>query len=214
MLGVVTMSIDQPAKTKAERGAATRTRLLDATIDALIDVGWSGTSTTEVVRRAGVSRGAQVHHYPTKEDLVLAAIEHLLVRRLDEYHEAFDRLPPDDRTPGRAIDLLWDACMGPTFEAWLELAVAARLDPVLRSRFMEVESRFWDSNLERFRGMFPEVADDPAFAGVALRFTFAVLDGLALGRLIGVADDDLSSVREAFKALVAPFFPTSHGGST
>src|SRR5687768_16722557 len=128
MLAGVTMSIDQPAKTKAERGAATRTRLLDATIDALIDVGWSGTSTTEVVRRAGVSRGAQVHHYPAKEDLVLAAIEHLLVRRLDEYHEAFDRLPPDDRTPGRAIDLLWDACMGPTFEAWLELAVAARLD--------------------------------------------------------------------------------------
>ena len=200
-------------QTKAERGAATRARLLDATIEALIDVGWSGTSTTEVVRRAGVSRGAQVHHYPTKDDLVLAAIEHLLVRRLDEYHDAFDRLPPGDRTPGSAIDLLWEACSGPTFDAWLELAVAARLDPILRSRFMEVESRFWEANLERFRGMFLEVADDPLFAGVALRFSFTVLDGLALGRLIGVADEELTPVREAFKALVTPFFPTTHGGT-
>ena len=144
---------------------------------------------------------------------MLAAIEHLLVRRLDEYHDAFDRLPPGDRTPASAIDLLWEACFGPTFEAWLELAVAARLDPVLRSRFMEVEHRFWDANLERFQGMFPEVSDDPQFAGVALRFCFAVLDGLALGRLIGVADDELTPVREAFKALVVPFFPTTHGGT-
>jgi hypothetical protein len=103
--------------------------------------------------------------------------------------------------------------MGATFEAWLELAVAARLDPVLRSRFQDVEARFWDANLERFRGMFPEVSDDPRFAQVALRFTFAVLDGLAIGRLIGVDDDELTAVREAFKALVAPFFPTTHGGT-
>jgi AcrR family transcriptional regulator len=196
---------------QAERSAATQLRLLDATIEALTEVGWTGTTTTEVVRRAGVSRGAQVHHYPTKEGLVLAAIEHLLERRLEEYHEAFDRLPAENRTPDAAIDLLWASCFGPTFEAWLELAVAARLDPALQARFREVETRFWDENLERFRGMFPEVAGDPVFARIALRFTFSVLDGLALGRLIGVADDDLSEVREAFKTLVAPFFPSTRG---
>jgi AcrR family transcriptional regulator len=184
-------------------------RLLDATIAALTEVGWAGTSTTEVVRRAGVSRGAQVHHYPTKEDLVLASIEHLLERRLEEYHEAFDRLPADDRTPGTAIDLLWESCFGSTFEAWLELAVAARLDPALRERFIEVEERFWKANLDRFRGMFPEVASDPEFASIALRFTFSVLDGLALGRFMGVGEDDLAAVREAFKAVVAPFFPST-----
>jgi AcrR family transcriptional regulator len=201
-------------RTQPERSAATRTRLLDATIEALIAVGWSGTSTTEVVRRAGVSRGAQVHHYPTKDDLVVAAIEHLLVRRLDEYHEAFNQLPEHDRTPAAAIDLLWHNCFGPTFEAWLELAVAARLDPVLQRRFREVEDRFWEANVERFQGMFPEVADDPVFARIALRFTFSVLDGMAIGRLIGGTEEELTEIREAFKALIAPFFPTSQGGST
>ena len=203
-----------PPSTKAERGAATRARLLDATIDSLVELGWSGTSTTEVVRRAGVSRGAQVHHYPTKEDLVLAAIEHLLARRLDEYHAAFDRLPERERTPQRAVELLWENCFGSTFDAWLELAVASRRDPVLRRRFEEVESRFWSANLERFSGMFPEVAADPAFAAVALRFTFSVLDGLAIGRLVGATDDELAAVRAAFTTVVAPFFPISQGGAS
>ena len=54
-----------------------RARLLDATVECLVERGWSGTSTTLVSERAGVSRGAQLHHFPTKNDLVLAAVEHL-----------------------------------------------------------------------------------------------------------------------------------------
>ena len=47
-----------------------RQRLLEATVDCLVEHGWSGTSTTLVSQRAGVSRGAQLHHFPTKNDLV------------------------------------------------------------------------------------------------------------------------------------------------
>ena len=54
-----------------------RQRLLEATVECLVEHGWSGTSTTLVSQRAGVSRGAQLHHFPTKNDLVLAAVEHL-----------------------------------------------------------------------------------------------------------------------------------------
>lgn len=206
-----------PTDSKAARGAATRRRLLDATIEALVEVGWSGTSTTEVVRRAGVSRGAQVHHYPTKSDLVLAAIEHLLLRRLDEFHDTFDRLPPERRTIPAAFDLLWQAARGPTFDAWLELAVAARRDPTLHQRFVEVERRFWDANVERFRAqfadLFSEGDDDPAAVGVALRLAFSVVDGLAISRMIGVTDQELDATREAFLALVAPHLPDAHGGT-
>ena len=140
------------ARTKAERSAATRVRLLDATIDCLVELGWSGTSTTEVVRRAGVSRGAQVHHYPTKEDLVLAAVEHLCTRRMDEYRAALERLPAHERTPAASIDLLWSVWSGPTLEAWLELVVACRTQPALRERFVEFEHRFFDAAVALFRG--------------------------------------------------------------
>ena len=61
-----------------------RQRLLEATVECLVEHGWSGTSTTLVSQRAGVSRGAQLHHFPTKNDLVVAAVEHLSEVRGEE----------------------------------------------------------------------------------------------------------------------------------
>ena len=61
-----------------------RARLLEATVECLVERGWSGTSTTVVSQRAGVSRGAQLHHFPTKNALVVAAVEHLSTARGSE----------------------------------------------------------------------------------------------------------------------------------
>jgi AcrR family transcriptional regulator len=195
-----------PQRTNAERSATTKAKLLDATVQALVELGWSGTTTTEVVRRAGVSRGAQVHHFPTKDDLVLAAVEHLLLRRVADFAAAFADVAPAQRTHGAALDLLWTHCFGQNFDAWLELAVAARSDALLRGRLVEMEKRFWNAALDTFASLFPEAADD-AFARVALRLTFAVLDGMAIGRLIEIDPTELAEVLDAFKALTAPFFP-------
>jgi AcrR family transcriptional regulator len=201
-------------RSNAERSAATQARLLDATIDCLVERGWAGTSTTEVVRRAGVSRGAQVHHFPTKEDLVLAAIEHLLDRRNHEFREAFADLPADQRSPGAAMRLLYEHCFGSTFEAWLELAVAARTDAALRARFVELETRFFETSVATFQSLFSEAAADSTFARVALRLSFGVLDGLAIGRLIGTTDAEREAVLEAFNAITAPYFPHHPGGAS
>jgi AcrR family transcriptional regulator len=72
------------ARPQQERSRATRQRLLDAAVECLITRGWSGTTTTVIAETAGVSRGAQLHHYPTKTDLVLAAVDHLTERRAVE----------------------------------------------------------------------------------------------------------------------------------
>src|SRR5205085_9670279 len=82
-------------RTQAERRAETRGRLLDATLECLAELGYAGTTTTEVVRRAGLSRGAQVHDFPTKAELVVAAVEHLFQRRHDDFRSAIAaREPP------------------------------------------------------------------------------------------------------------------------
>ena len=188
-----------------------RVRLLDATIDCLVELGWAGTSTTEVVRRAGVSRGAQVHHYPSKEDLVLASIEHLLARREQEYTAAFDELPADRRTLAEAFELLWSQCFGPSFDAWLELAVAARRSPTLRARFVEVERRFADATIDRFQALFPQEFGDRELATVAMRLTFSVLDGVALGRIAGVPESELANVRAAFTTITTSFLSPQPG---
>jgi AcrR family transcriptional regulator len=203
----------QRPRTQAERSAATRVRLLDATIDCLVELGWSGTSTTEVVRRAGVSRGAQVHHYPAKEDLVVAAVEHLCSRRMAEYRATLERLPASERTPAASIDLLWSVWSGPTLEAWLELIVACRTRPALRARFVEFEHRFFDAALALFQETQPEMTGDPEFARLALRFTFCLLDGLAVARLGGIDRAELDGVVEGFKVLTTVVSPTDLGAN-
>lgn len=186
--------------TQAERSAAMRTRLLDATLDALAELGWARTTTTEVVRRAGVSRGAQVHHFPTKDDLVVAAVEHLFDRRQDEFRAAFDGLPAAERTAGRAVDLLWRIFQGPTFTAWLEVVVAARTDDRLRAALEPVEHNFHLSVEKTFLELFPGA--DP----LAARFAFTVLDGLALDQ-IGCPDHDAEQILGVLK-----FLATTVGG--
>jgi AcrR family transcriptional regulator len=178
---------------------------LDATIDCLVELGWSGTSTTEVVRRAGVSRGAQVHHYPSKEDLVVAAVEHLCTRRMEEYRSAFGGLPVEKRTPGASIDLLWSMWSGPMLGVWLELAIAARTQPALHERFVDSVRRFDDAALDLYQATQPEAGADPAFARLALRFTFCLLDGLAVARVVGIDPAELDEVIEVFKLLAASF---------
>jgi AcrR family transcriptional regulator len=200
-------------RTQAERSAATQARLLDATIDCLVERGWAATSTTEIVRRAGVSRGAQVHHFPTKEDLVLAAVAHLLERRIAEFQATFADLPPEQRSPASAMQLLYENCFRETFEAWLEVAVAARTDAALHARFVELEGQFFNNALATFEGMFVETAADPGFARVALHLAFGLLQGLAMGRLMDVDDDDRQAVLDVFNQITAPYFPYSAGGS-
>ncbi len=118
-----------------------RQRLLDATVECLVERGWSGTSTTLVSRRAGVSRGAQLHHFPTKNDLVLAAVEHLGEARGLELRRAEAGLPEGPGRTRAVLEMLAAHFTGPVFAAALELWVAARTDPVLRSAVVGLEQR-------------------------------------------------------------------------
>lgn len=126
-------------RTQAERREATRAALLGATIDCLVEHGYAGTTTTRVVERAGVSRGAQVHHFQTKAELVSEAVRYLAERRLGELREQTARLPTGPERLAAAIDLLWRNHSGPLFSAALELWVAARTDPELRASLVPVE---------------------------------------------------------------------------
>lgn len=203
----------RPARrTQAERSEATRKLLLDATVECLVERGYASTTTTEIADRAGVSRGAQLHHFPTKAELVTAAIEHLILRRHREYLEAMDRLPGGSDRAAASIDLLWQVLSGPTFYAWLELVVVARTDPGLRRSISQVGDRFAASVEESFRRQFPEAQGGP-FSQVAPGFSFALLQGLALEHILeGKAQKRrVAHVLDAFRTLSRLVLPQAHG---
>ena len=124
-----------------ERTRAMRARLLEATVDCLVERGFGGTSTTLVSERAGVSRGAQLHHFPTKNDLVVAAVEHLTEVRGAELAAAATRLPTGPRRTRAVLRMLGDHFSSPVFTAALELWVAARTDEQLMAAVAPLELR-------------------------------------------------------------------------
>src|ERR1700742_5094859 len=81
-------------RTQQQRRDATRKRLLDATIESLIECGYYAATTLEIERRAGVSRGARIHHYPTKASLLAAAVDHLYDQVSNSYELAFGSSEP------------------------------------------------------------------------------------------------------------------------
>jgi AcrR family transcriptional regulator len=169
-----------------ERTRAMRARLLDATVELLVEKGYAGTSTTLVSQRAGVSRGAQLHHFPTKQDLVVAAVQHVTEVRGAELAAAAENLPTGNRRTRAVLQVLGDHFTSPVFTAALELWVAARTDPELREQVLELQARLG----REVYGLALELLDvDDTRPGVkdAVQATLDLVRGLALANQL--ADD-------------------------
>ncbi|MBG7700961.1 TetR/AcrR family transcriptional regulator [Streptomyces sp. MC1] len=123
---------------KQDRSRATRQRLLEAAVACLAERGWAGSTVAVVAERAGVSRGAAQHHFPTREDLFTAAVEYVS----EERSLALRALFPDGAADHRAVvSALVDLYTGPLFRAALHLWVAASDEEQLRPRVTELEAR-------------------------------------------------------------------------
>jgi AcrR family transcriptional regulator len=186
-------------RTQEERSAATRTRLLDATLECLAELGYARTTTTEIAERGGVSRGAQLHHFPTKAELVIEAVGYLFDRRDEEFRAAFANLPADANRGAAAVDILWSMVSGPTFHAWLELAVAARTDPLLRPKVTVLTTRFTENVTRTFGELFPRPAGGSPYWDLAPSFTFALLEGLALDAMVTPDSTDINRVLDIWR---------------
>lgn len=184
-----------------------RERLLDATFACLVDRGYRATALPEICRRAGVSRGAQLHHYATKESLVAAAVEHVLTRRLAELGEHLAHAPQGVLDLPQATAFLWRVYTGPAFYAWMELLVAARTDADLRRLVAKVDARFV-ARAERLCQQFllPYVTDAGEVAATT-RLILAIFDGLATHRILTGDDDTVAKSALAVAARAGLFAP-------
>lgn len=192
-------AVAKQRRTQEERTATTRAKLLDATVECLHDLGYAHTTTTDIAKRAGVSRGAQLHHFPTKAELVTTAVEHLFERRRHEFRDAFAKLPPGADRVHHAVDLLWSMVSGPTFYAWLEVVVAARTDRELQRSVVPMAERFFQTVRDTFHELFPE-RGGPYFDQAPM-FTFGLMQGLALEQMMLKDDTRVTRTLEMVKLL-------------
>ncbi len=129
------------------KAQATRERLLEATFECLVSRGYEGTTTVAVCEQSGLARGTMLHHFPNKDALVLSSLEYILVRRVTHFEQVLSRAGKVDLET--VMRTLWETLKGPTFQAWLELAVASRTHRELALEFHSVMKRF-DTLVQNF----------------------------------------------------------------
>lgn len=125
-----------------DRSRATRLRLLETAVECLAELGWANSSVVVVAERAGVSRGAAQHHFPTHEALFTAALAHMAEVRMSEFRREVEALPQGADRTVQVLDLVTGIYRGPVFRAALQMWVAASVDEVLRAKVLPLENRF------------------------------------------------------------------------
>lgn len=153
-------------------------------MDLLVERGYSGTTTVAIQERAGVTRGRLLHHFPSRDAVLVAAAQHLANAQIAEMEHWFERI--DDPDPGggaridRAIQQLWNTFRQPYFWAAMELWSAARTDDGLRDELEASERRLGRAIQNVVATMFgPVHGSHPQFDNVR-DLLFSSMRGVAL----------------------------------
>jgi AcrR family transcriptional regulator len=171
-------------RTQAERSERTRAQLFEATIECLLDLGYAGTSVNEICKRAGLSRGAQQHHFATKAELMVHALEYLVTKLGKQVVDSVQQLADDPDRVAKGIDLLWRSFSGTLSTAAMELWVAARTDPDLRGAMLPVDRTLGRTTLDLFRRLaWQDVPDERL--DTLFWLTVNLTRGLAMDAMIG-----------------------------
>lgn len=186
------------------RGAATRSRIVHAAIDCVIEDGYGGLTTTNVCERAGVSRGAYLHHLPTRRELVASVIEELASRLGRGLRGNETRLAAGTPGPDQVVDAIWEGFGSPDAVALLEVWIAARTDPDV-NRLMEPMARRIETEVMRHcEHLFgPDNVAHPNYP-VVRGITLTLLRGMLMERALvhfQELDQTQAELREAWKEL-------------
>ncbi|HEY8351167.1 MAG TPA: TetR/AcrR family transcriptional regulator [Sphingomonadales bacterium] len=166
---------------RERRGAATREQILDAAVRAIVRHGYAALTTTMIADTANVSRGAMLHHFPSKDVIIRETIKYLFEKRMGAFRKMVGEIPAKDDRIRHSIEIFWKQVNHPYFIAFFELTVAARTDKSLLEMLAPCQKALEERGLELAQALFPEVDRDRLALGLAL--SQAVMESLAFQRI-------------------------------
>ncbi len=189
------------------KSAQTRVSILEAAIDCLASHGYARTTTQLVAETAGISRGAMLHHYPTKGLLVEAIVAYCFYKRMEMLANGVRNISEMQRVQEFAgLEILWRSFFTREHRAYLELAIAARTDAELGDNFLPKARRFARIWREAGVKVFPEWAGDPERLARASDLVEAVLEGAALNHDLWDSPDRVAKLRRFLRHLVGQIY--------
>ena len=170
----------KPARTQEERTAATRARLVAATLDVLLAKGYAATTTVDIAARAGLTRGALSHHFAGKDELVVEAFDRHLTLVAGEIRSYAALVQGGTLSLGDFIDRVWTIMSGRFFMLTLEEITAARHNEDLRSR-LAARTRAFHGDLDAiWRHFFSGTGLNDLEVEVMLNATLCLLRGMGV----------------------------------
>lgn len=197
-----------PLGWQAQKSASTRNLIIESALKCFVDLGYSRTTTTEVAKRAGLSRGAMLHHFPSKLEIVKAAVDYLHSKRLRAFRKSMAKAPPLGDQVQQGVENYWEHVKHPMFVAFFELTVAARTDKELAQILRPAQEAFESEWQKACLDIFPQWRGKGQRFDLAFDLTRYVLEGMAISFLTHKETERdkrvVKYLAEKLRELVAP----------
>jgi AcrR family transcriptional regulator len=165
-------------RTQKDRTAETSGRLLRATVDLLHDTGLTRTSTPEIARKAGVSRGALTHHFASREDILTASIADMLVRVTEDLHRFADDFSARGGSSDEIVDYIWKMMSDRLYYVTLEYLPEARHNGGFKAQLVPVVRKFHAGLDAIWVALAERTGVDPAHARTVMNATMCLVRGM------------------------------------
>lgn len=179
-------SEESGASWQSQKSAMTRDRILEAAIECFIDLGYTNVTTAKVSDFAGVSRGAMLHHFPSKAELIQAAVEFLHGKLLKDYSDKVSKIPQKLKGKERrraGLDAYWDYLNDDLYMVYHELCVAGRTDSELKSILDASAVSFEEHVYESSKELFKEWKERGELYFMAMDLSKCLMEGMASSQL-------------------------------
>ena len=202
----------KPLSKQEEKSEKTRTQTLQATVDCFYDYGYANTSTKKIADRAKISRGAMIHHFPSKRSLLSAVVDHIIDTRITAFRNDIHKLKNADARLDSGLDIYWKHLHTKNVIAYHELLVASRTDQeltvVMKAGTRKFEERWTDS----IREIFPEWTDAGPLFDLAMDVCQFSFEGMALNKLSHNAAQRQERMVQYIKSRVREIFEAAATG--
>jgi len=176
---------------QARKSQITRNCIMEAALTCFLSTGYANTTISKIAKEATVSRGAMMHHFDSRIDIIRSAINYLIDKRIEEFQQSIDtKVEPITRTEVNkstltgTVNALWEFFRLPSFFTLQELQLAARTDPELADIMHPAHQRFDEAINKSITSMFP-IWENKNSAHVLVNDLFQfTLQGMALSDML------------------------------
>ena len=177
-------SIASKRRTQKSRSSDTVNKILVATTDTIYEVGFHNATTSRIALKAGVSRGALLHHFPKKEVLIAEAVRFMLRMEIDEIEKLAENVSNKRLSINEFVDILWDHFSGPLFMTTMDYLAAARTEPLLKKELIPSSLEFNESLDKIWQRFFFTSSSTDEKKRLAFNSTICLLRGMAVNSML------------------------------